>query len=220
MRLKEYGSELIELADNGSGIRPEDYEAVAAKYHTSKISSFRDVEAVQSFGFRGEALSSLCAVAQLCITTRTADQDVGTRLTFDHHGRLTGMRRSPAPASCAAQALSYCGVIQRMHAGKEPAARSVGTTVSVKELFKTLPVRYKTFQRGVKKEFVKLAQLLQAYALTATGVKMVATNQVRARTARGGHESSAGRRVLEVPCVRSVCGSRTYEALDEMVPTP
>ena len=67
------------------------------------------------------------------------------------------------------------------NAGKEPAARSVGTTVTVKELFKTLPVRYKTFQRGVKREFVKLAQLLHAYALVATGVKMVATNQVRGR---------------------------------------
>ena len=53
--------------------------------------------------------------------------------------------------------------------------------MTVKELFKTLPVRYKTFQRGVKREFVKLAQLLHAYALVATGVKMVATNQVRGR---------------------------------------
>jgi DNA mismatch repair protein PMS2 len=88
--LKEYGSELIEVADNGAGIRQEDYEAVAAKYHTSKISTFDDVNSVESFGFRGEALSSLCSVAQLSITTRTASQTVGIKLTFDHHGTPTG----------------------------------------------------------------------------------------------------------------------------------
>jgi DNA mismatch repair protein PMS2 len=92
IRLKEYGLELIEVADNGSGIRQQDYEAVAAKYHTSKISSFEDVHSVDSFGFRGEALSSLCAVAQLSINTRVASQTVGNRLTFDHHGTLTGAR--------------------------------------------------------------------------------------------------------------------------------
>jgi DNA mismatch repair protein PMS2 len=90
IRLKEYGSELIEVADYGTGISPGDYHAVAAKYHTSKISSFNDVQSVESFGFRGEALSSLCAVAQVTITTRTAGQDVGARLTFDHNGNLTG----------------------------------------------------------------------------------------------------------------------------------
>ena len=90
IRLKEYGAELIEVADNGTGIRPNDYAAVAAKYHTSKISSFSDVETVNSFGFRGEALSSLCAVSQMAITTRTKEQTVGTRLSFDHMGKLTG----------------------------------------------------------------------------------------------------------------------------------
>jgi hypothetical protein len=60
-------------------------------------------------------------------------------------------------------------------------ARSVGTTVAVTNLFKTLPVRYKAFQRGVKKEYAKLVSVLQAYALISTSVKIVATNQVSAR---------------------------------------
>lgn len=62
-------------------------------------------------------------------------------------------------------------------------ARSVGTTVTVKELFKTLPVRYKTIHRNIKREFVKLAQVLHVYALIACGVKIVATNQVCTETA-------------------------------------
>jgi DNA mismatch repair protein PMS2 len=99
IRLKEYGSELIEVADNGSGIQPEDYSSVAAKYYTSKIKCFKDVEDVQSYGFRGEALSSLCAVAELSITTKTAEQGIGAKLTFDHHGGLAGARHDPEAAS-------------------------------------------------------------------------------------------------------------------------
>lgn len=50
--------------------------------------------------------------------------------------------------------------------------------MTIKELFKTLPVRFKAFQRNVKKEYVKLVQQLQAYAIVATSVKLLATNQV------------------------------------------
>jgi hypothetical protein len=62
----------------------------SCRYHTSKISSFEDVASVASFGFRGEALSSICAVADVTVNTKTADQDVGARLTFDHDGNLIG----------------------------------------------------------------------------------------------------------------------------------
>lgn len=90
IRLKEYGAELIEVADNGSGIQPADFRTAAAKHHTSKISTFADVEAVETFGFRGEALSSLCAVASVSMVSRAATEEVGARLTFDHSGRLAG----------------------------------------------------------------------------------------------------------------------------------
>ena len=58
------------------------------------------------------------------------------------------------------------------------AARAVGTTVSVKDLFKQLPVRYNTFQRTLKREYQHLVNILQAYALISTGVRFIATNQV------------------------------------------
>lgn len=70
IRLKEYGSELIEVADNGCGVAPQNHAAVALKYHTSKISTFTDLTSLATFGFRGEALSSLCALADVTITTR------------------------------------------------------------------------------------------------------------------------------------------------------
>ena len=74
------------------------------------------LQALASFGFRGEALSSLCAVSEVTVVTRTEGSQMGARLTYDHAGVLTGMAA---------------------------AARSKGTTVAVKELFKPLPVRYK-----------------------------------------------------------------------------
>jgi hypothetical protein len=74
VKLKEHGSETIEVSDNGPGILPENYEGLVMKYHTSKIADFGDLESLCSFGFRGEALSSLCALADLSVVTRTSDQ--------------------------------------------------------------------------------------------------------------------------------------------------
>lgn len=63
VRLREYGSELVEVSDNGSGVSEDNFEALALKHHTSKIRDFSDLEVgVVTFGFRGEALSSLCAL--------------------------------------------------------------------------------------------------------------------------------------------------------------
>ncbi|KAK2080190.1 hypothetical protein QBZ16_000043 [Prototheca wickerhamii] len=108
VKLRESGSDSIEVADNGSGVAPEDYEALTLKYHTSKLSQFSDLEGLESYGFRGEALSSLCSVAEVSVVTRTADQDAATRLEFDPMGRI--LSRSVVP-------------------------RAVGTTVAVKNIF-------------------------------------------------------------------------------------
>ena len=68
VRLKEHGSELVEVVDNGSGVSKENFEALTLKHHTSKISDFSDLEVgVSTFGFRGEALSSLCSLRYLLI---------------------------------------------------------------------------------------------------------------------------------------------------------
>jgi DNA mismatch repair protein PMS2 len=100
----------LEVIDNGSGIAPEDYESIgkppslvpsstsfvisfgtALKHHTSKLASFSDLTSVLTFGFRGEALSSLCALSEtVTVTTATATQTpMGTILVFDSAGRLT-----------------------------------------------------------------------------------------------------------------------------------
>lgn len=74
VRLKDYGAALIEVADNGCGVSPADFEALTRKYHTSKISDFGDLEGVTTFGFRGASagkgagapyISARCACWQL-----------------------------------------------------------------------------------------------------------------------------------------------------------
>ena len=62
VRLKNWGADFLEVVDNGSGVLPENFAALALKHHTSKLNVFADLVRVETFGFRGEALSSLCAL--------------------------------------------------------------------------------------------------------------------------------------------------------------
>ena len=149
IRLQEYGSKVIEVSDNGKGVSEENFEALTLKHHTSKISGFEDVSSVSTFGFRGEALSSLCAVSKLFVTTRHLSSEIGTRLEYDHSGVIVS---------------------------KEANARPVGSTVKLEELFCTMPVRLKEYQRNIKKEFGKMVHLLTAYCLISTGVRITCTN--------------------------------------------
>ena len=144
VRLKEYGMDEIEVSDNGSGIAAANYASLALRHHTSKLATFADLESVESFGFRGEALSALAALGALTVTTRQASEQVATTLEFSRGGEL--LKRSPA-------------------------AREVGTTVTVGKIFSPLPVRHQEFKRNLKKEFSRLHDVLAGYCLVALGVR-------------------------------------------------
>ncbi|TMW55718.1 hypothetical protein Poli38472_010600 [Pythium oligandrum] len=150
VKLKEYGKESIEVSDNGSGVTPDNYETLALKHYTSKISTFEDIASVASFGFRGEALSSLCQLAaHFSVCTRTQSDPIGTTLVFNTSGTLVSQIKK---------------------------ARPVGTTVLVEELFKPLPVRAKDFHRNIKKHYAKLLRVLQGYAVSCVNVKLSVSN--------------------------------------------
>ncbi|KAF1543928.1 Mismatch repair endonuclease PMS2, partial [Eudyptula albosignata] len=151
IKLKDHGAELIEVSDNGGGVEEENFEGLTLKHYTSKIQDFSDLIHVETFGFRGEALSSLCALSDVTIFTCHKSAKVGTRLVFDHNGKITQ---------------------------KIPFPRQQGTTVNIQQLFYTLPVRHKEFQRNIKKEYAKMVQVLQAYCIVSKGVRINCTNQV------------------------------------------
>ena len=150
VRFKNNGLDAIEVQDNGNGIAPQDFESIALKHYTSKLSTFDDLDSLQTFGFRGEALSSLCALSSFHLTTaRDVDAPKGTKLDFDVSGKI---------------------------AGRTLIASQKGTLSTVEDIFKNLPVRRKELEKNVKREYVKALGLLHSYACISTGVRFSVSN--------------------------------------------
>ncbi|GFR71542.1 mismatch repair endonuclease PMS2 [Elysia marginata] len=149
VKLKDYGSESIEVIDNGFGVEEKNFEGLTLKHHTSKLEDFEDLMNLSTFGFRGEALSSLCALSNMVIMTRHKSDSIATRLEFDQDGKITTKKSVP---------------------------RQIGTTVQVGNIFHTLPVRHKEFQKNIKRDFAKLIQVLNAYCIVNTGVRISCSN--------------------------------------------
>ncbi|KIX02162.1 uncharacterized protein Z518_08101 [Rhinocladiella mackenziei CBS 650.93] len=150
IRFKNNGLDSIEVQDNGSGIAPANYENVARKHYTSKLSSYDDLSSLQTFGFRGEALSSLCALSKFSMTTAQAHEaPKGKHLDFDALGQLKSTTI---------------------------VASQKGTTATVENLFENLPVRRKELIKNIKREYGKVLGLLHAYACICVNVKFTVKN--------------------------------------------
>lgn len=78
--LKDGGLKLIQISDDGHGIRHEDLPILCERHTTSKLSAFEDLQSIKSMGFRGEALASMTYVAHVTVTTITKGQLHGYRL--------------------------------------------------------------------------------------------------------------------------------------------
>ena len=78
--IKDSGKSLIQIIDDGSGMSETDARMAFERHATSKIRSVQDLFKITSMGFRGEALASIAAIAQVELKTRTAEQELGTRI--------------------------------------------------------------------------------------------------------------------------------------------
>ncbi|CCU74286.1 DNA mismatch repair protein pms1 [Blumeria hordei DH14] len=151
VRFKNQGLSLIEVQDNGEGISQHNFEVLALKHHTSKLSAYSDLTTLNTYGFRGEALSSLCASSNCTVTTCLAeDVPKATRLEFKTSGILDS---------------------------KKIVAAQKGTTVSIENLFKNLPVRRRELERNIKREWSRVSNLLGQYACIQTGIKFSVSQQ-------------------------------------------
>jgi DNA mismatch repair protein MutL len=139
VRLSAGGTALVEVTDDGSGMSPADMALAIERHATSKLPDER-IEAVDSFGFRGEALPSIASVAQFTLESRKRGAD-GWRLEIDH-----GVR-----------------------AGEGPAALPPGTRVRVDGLFERVPARRK-FLRSPRAEYAACLDVVRRLAMARPDV--------------------------------------------------
>ncbi|KFV05529.1 PMS1 protein 1, partial [Pterocles gutturalis] len=151
IKLENYGFNKIEVRDNGNGIKVDDVPVMAIKHYTSKISSSEDLESLTTYGFRGEALGSICSISEVLITTKTADDDFSTQYALDSSGHVTS---------------------------KKPSHLGQGTTVTVLQLFKNLPVRKQFYStsKKCKEELKKVQELLTAYGIIKPELRITLTH--------------------------------------------
>ena len=81
--IKDAGKTLIQVVDNGSGMSETDARMCFERHATSKITTVDDLFKLHTFGFRGEAMASIAAVAQVSMRTRPANQELGTHLVIE-----------------------------------------------------------------------------------------------------------------------------------------
>ena len=141
VELKGYMPWHITVIDNGSGMNRSDATMAFLKHATSKIQTIEDLACVSTMGFRGEALSSIAAVARLEIVTRQKDEVAGTKVVVQG-GELKGI---------------------------SDAGTAAGTVVHVEDLFYNTPARRK-YLKSERTELVHIIDVVERYALGNTDV--------------------------------------------------
>jgi DNA mismatch repair protein MutL len=154
------GLDAIEVADDGSGIAPEQMHLAFARHATSKLGRAEDLERISSLGFRGEGLASIAAVAHVRLISRTPQSDVG--FAVDAHG---GDVSEP-----------------------EPVAAPPGTRIVVTDLFGNVPVR-REYVRTPSAEFARISSFLATLSLGYPEVAFSLSHDGRATFAFPGTPS-------------------------------
>lgn len=135
--VKDGGLKLIQVSDDGHGIRYEDLPILCERHTTSKLSEFEDLQSIKSMGFRGEALASMTYVGHVTVTTITAGQLHGYRVSY----RDGVMEHEP----------KACAAVK-------------GTQIMIENLFYNMTARRKTLQNSAD-DYPKIVDLLSRFAI-------------------------------------------------------
>ena len=156
VEIKNGGISFIKVTDNGKGIAPDDLEIAFERHATSKIRKAEDLDVVTSMGFRGEALASIAAIANVEMTSKTENQETGYKIIVEAGNVLD----------------------------KQEVGCKTGTSITVKNLFFNTPVRYKFLKKdytesGYVEDVVTRIALVNpniAIKLINTGKTVIQTN--------------------------------------------
>jgi len=169
-QLEGGGVKLLRVRDNGKGIAKDDLKLALMRHATSKISSLNDLQQVASMGFRGEALASMAAVAQLTLTSRVASDTHGWKVEA-----IDGKISEPGPASHAQ-----------------------GTCIELRELYFNTPARRK-FLKSETTEFAYCEETFKRIALSRPDVAFSLEHNGRtvwqlsaSHTPQAGEDANAG----------------------------
>lgn len=141
IEIEESGLKRIAISDNGVGIVKDDLPLAVEEHATSKIRDINDIFAIQTMGFRGEALASIAEVSQLTILSRTHDEPMGGKLVVTDN---------------TTQMLDWAG--------------ATGTTVIVENLFYNTPAR-KKFLKSIKRELNRIKDTIFCIAVVHPEIK-------------------------------------------------
>lgn len=149
INVKEGGVKMLQIQDNGSGIRKADLGILCERFTTSKIRKFDDLSSLRTYGFRGEALASISHVAHLTIATKTRTEGVGWKAQYSD-GKLIPLKPGGSPEP-------------------QPCAGNDGTVITVEDMFYNVPQRRKALQTP-SDEYRKILDVVTRYAVHNQGV--------------------------------------------------
>ncbi len=168
IEIKDGGKQYIRVSDDGVGIPHAELSKVFLRHSTSKIQKIEDLENLQTCGFRGEALSSICAVSKTTLMTKTSDEEWGSRV-FVEGGK---------------------------YISTEKIGLSQGTTLVIEDLFFNVPAR-KKFMKSSPAEAMAINQIVCRLAMGNPSIrfKLISNNKVIVSTVGDGTLENAIRSI-------------------------